>query len=595
LQSLTDIAESKILKTDEKAGGNYPFRDPMFKINIDFNDDASGEDELESTPLEYFPLPEVSDPKPEDFQDFNILSHPFIVEFDDPEDAENDMKRQAAEFDTTRDFTKRVVANIEKKWLTLTPNIEVFLDQIQRILTEGMNCLHSFERWSKHLEMKQYSSVLEEWDDQIGEENEALDSNFLNPEEWIEPEMKNENINTIKSLFEVAFTRANGYLSKFHKFLQLFWEYKNLNYDIFTNPDLAKPSITMTCVFNVLEYHKTMFETKIPFQADLGLLRLESNGLKSKLTPVPMQIYKQVSGLIPPEMQHRNALLKDWFNNSISELKLTTTDIDMFVEQNRALKQIEKDQPQYKEKLKVVGELYDVFKQFHIEVKKDDTAAYGEVKTAETNLQTEINRANENISKNQEIFSKDIKNNLMKQLEKDVVELESLVMDKKYLTADAPMAEVIKELETHNELLMKYEADFKRYQSYEDVLGLPISRLEALTNLKDDLYVRLLLWKSTKEWDQNIIEWNETMFSQIDVDQIQSLCDKYARHVSKCKKKIPITNEILLKLEQKVKEFSTTMPVVVALRNKQLKENHLQNIKDIIGVDFDLQQLALKD
>jgi len=40
-------------------------------------------------------------------------------------------------------------------------------------------------------------------------------------------------------------------------------------------------------------------------------------------------------------------------------------------------------------------------------------------------------------------------------------------------------------------------------------------------------------------------------------------------------------------LEDKVKEFSSTMPVVVALRNDKLKENHLQQIKDIIGVNFD--------
>jgi len=77
------------------------------------------------------------------------------------------------------------------------------------------------------------------------------------------------------------------------------------------------------------------------------------------------------------------------------------------------------------------------------------------------------------------------------------------------------------------------------------------------------------------------------MFNKIEVDEIQSLCDKYARHISKCKKKIPAQNEILMALEDKVKEFSSTMPVVVALRNDKLKENHLQQIKDIIGVNFD--------
>jgi len=59
------------------------------------------------------------------------------------------------------------------------------------------------------------------------------------------------------------------------------------------------------------------------------------------------------------------------------------------------------------------------------------------------------------------------------------------------------------------------------------------------------------------------------MFFDIDVDEIQALCDKYARNVSKCKKKIPNTNEILIELEKKVKEFQNTMPVVVALRNDQ--------------------------
>jgi len=165
-----------------------------------------------------------------------------------------------------------------------------------------------------------------------------------------------------------------------------------------------------------------------------------------------MKIYKQVSSLIPPELQTRNNLLKDWFNNSISELKLTTTDIDMFVEQNKALKQIEKDQPQYKERLKIVGELYDVFKLFHIDIKKEETLAFQEVRTSENNLQNEINRANENISKNQEIFSKDIKNNLIKQLEKDVTELDSIVMDKKFLDSKTPLKEAIKELEIHGEL-----------------------------------------------------------------------------------------------------------------------------------------------
>jgi len=129
---------------------------------------------------------------------------------------------------------------------------------------------------------------------------------------------------------------------------------------------------------------------------------------------------------------------------------------------------------------------------FHIDIKKEDTQALQDVRTHEANLQNEINRANENISKNQELFSKEIKTVLMKQLEKDVVELESIVMDKKFLDPKTKLDDAINELEHHKDLLMKYESDFKRYNSYEDILGLAISKLDPLSNLKDDLVIRHL-------------------------------------------------------------------------------------------------------
>jgi len=38
------------------------------------------------------------------------------------------------------------------------------------MITEGLNALLSFERWSRHDEMTPYVSVLEEWDDLVGDD-----------------------------------------------------------------------------------------------------------------------------------------------------------------------------------------------------------------------------------------------------------------------------------------------------------------------------------------------------------------------------------------------------------------------------------------
>jgi dynein heavy chain, axonemal len=50
-------------------------------------------------------------------------------------------------------------------------------------------------------------------------------------------------------------------------------------------------------------------------------------------------------------------------------------------------------------------------------------------------------------------------------------------------------------------------------------------------------------------------------------------------------------NPVLDKLKTLVFEFKDTIPVVVALRNKALRDYHWKHIKeDIIGEDFDIEQ-----
>jgi hypothetical protein len=43
-----------------------------------------------------------------------------------------------------------------------------------KCITEGLRSLQSFERWSKHDEMTPYASVLEDWDDMVGDNWEVI-------------------------------------------------------------------------------------------------------------------------------------------------------------------------------------------------------------------------------------------------------------------------------------------------------------------------------------------------------------------------------------------------------------------------------------
>lgn len=82
-------------------------------------------------------------------------------------------------------------------------------------ITEGLNALKSFERWSKHDEMTPYVSVLEEWDDMVGDDWESPSTNYLNVAEWLEGDYNDKYSNKIANVLEIAYARAGELRDRF--------------------------------------------------------------------------------------------------------------------------------------------------------------------------------------------------------------------------------------------------------------------------------------------------------------------------------------------------------------------------------------------
>jgi dynein heavy chain len=68
------------------------------------------------------------------------------------------------------------------------------------------------------------------------------------------------------------------------------------------------------------------------------------------------------------------------------------------------------------------------------------------------------------------------------------------------------------------------------------------------------------------------------LFNEIDTDAIKLQAENYTKIVNRCIKNLP-PNPVAELLKTLVFEFKNTMPVVMALRNKNLREHHLEEIK----------------
>ena len=69
------------------------------------------------------------------------------------------------------------------------------------------------------------------------------------------------------------------------------------------------------------------------------------------------------------------------------------------------------------------------------------------------------------------------------------------------------------------------------------------------------------------------------MFVNIDAEYLKNKCEYYTRTINKCIKYMP-PNSVLDKLKKLVFEFKDTIPVVTALRNPHLTDQHWTLIKN---------------
>ena len=294
--------------------------------------------------------------------------------------------------------------------------------------------------------MTPYVSVLEEWDAMVGEDWELPDSNSLNPQDWLDQSPFEVFSGIIRKLLERAFERSEIYLSSFEPFLTIFWENQRVNPEIFKDETLSHPAESFHNALALLNYQREYLEREIPFQADLGLLRINSNDLKGKLIPSPQEIIDKLKSFMPELFRTRNAKIKEWIVKSTNSLKFVGANIEEFVNQQTALKEIEKLLPKMRSRIEVLHQFSIIMKENHFELKKEDEGALTDTIQWQNALLHAIQNATENTEKNKESFKQKIEKNLIPELIRNVNALDNLVQDPKYLTEELDNELAIKEL-----------------------------------------------------------------------------------------------------------------------------------------------------
>jgi dynein heavy chain, axonemal len=306
---------------------------------------------------------------------------------------------------------------------------------------------------------------------------------------------------------------------------------------------------------------------------------------------------QKLEQIVPNTIKERLEEADKWLTDCSRKLSKPAGTVDEFVEQNANLSYTVEHFQGVRDKVALYEQYFNIMANSGIKGIKDDSLTAGRTLDRNKNLLTNVVQSITklaNLIMNVENFQ-DSKldqfrktfDDLIPRLNSDISDVHEEVNNDKFLSGESEMTEMLKKIDDLEDKYSKLEKTSLKYQSWQEVLQINQTSFENLDQLRDDLRIRADMWRSLSTWEEKQEEWVKLQFSKIDAKNISDEADKYAKVANRVDKTLP-PNPIGEKLKLLVDTFRGTMPVVLALRNQDIEEYHMQEIKDLLQTDFDI-------
>jgi dynein heavy chain len=559
-------------------GSKRPPKTPLFALVIEFMETEIPAKFISEEEVVPFKLKPKGPNEPEEYDPNNH------AEIEEAATADSPSKlNRSDEIDDTK--TRQVVSSLNKVWLTLEPKQLDFFRSILDLVFQGLDCLTVIERWSRHPELLDYADTLEEWDYMVAETWEAPASLFLDPRPWLADHPSYAEIEPVfDKIFQLSFDRCSELMMKFDYYLATYWKNSLIDFDRLRHPRLKEPIEVFTRMYRMFEVQAEKFEN-IPKVTDTGLIRIDSQGVRTLLQQSPKNNLDHMRKMLPDLFSERIDRSKHWATDSIRALSMRVASVEDYVEQKYALTEVNAAVNDEKNHLDNYALLNRLMYDLSIPISKELQDSYSELVVQFSNLTSTIIFVEGSTEKNMQHFRKDLNSQIPEFLE-EVSALELKAMEPKYLRIESGMAGVLIDFRTYSAKATEFEERARKINQYQDALELAPTNFEQVEVVKEQVELRHNLWQSLSTWRELKYQWVRTPFAEIEDKKISDKADEFAKVVTRSENSLP-ESSVTAELRREVFAFRETMPVVIAMRSP-LEPNHWDIIRQTLNKEFEI-------
>ena len=370
-----------------------------------------------------------------------------------------------------------------------------------------------------------------------------------------------------------AFKKVEKYLENFQPFLQKYYDNKNINFEIILHENLNNPTEVLPELLKMLNNQADDFDNYLPEGKDLGLLKVNFHKVKNALKPNPKKTFERIKKELPLVIRRRLIKKKEWLNDRIASISSPAIEVDEYIRQVQALDFIDQNFQKVKDDIDLYQNLHRICSQNGIEVSKEDGKLLSEIFQIISILSMQVMESTESIGNKK----KNNIENIRKQIpafRKELEEFKQKLQDPKFLDIGSDLMKMKEEMKKLSKDYEKFIAKSKKFQDYQTTLEIEVDQFVDVDKVKREVEDRINLWDSLSEWSNKVDEWKKSPFVEIETETISKEAENYTKIVMRCQRGLPEDSSAVSHLAKQVSEFKATMPIVIALGNKNLLSDH---------------------
>ena len=480
-----------------------------------------------------------------------------------------------------------LIPGLENKWLKLSPIKESFISTIEGLISEGLSCLKLIERWSRHPDMNDFASALEEWDDKVATRWTIPSSLELDFMTWLEDYPLFKNIHRkLSSLMKRAFRDCSQHFSQFQYAIAALWKNAEIDYSLLEKENLLQKIDAFEWTFNMFKAQRVILE-KTPKIIDSGLFRIDCSDVRNTIINSSRDSFKKVQSILLNLIRVSIKECKTWASKSAGKLGTKVFTVEEFVDQKLALVEVNEKISEVKRKLDLLGQLFNLGLRSEIGLVTDDTDIFQNTTALMSTLNGYIIGIESTNEKQTLVHKKKLKAMIPDFLQ-DVQVMNLKILDQKYLRLENDLAPVIEELKYSLKRCEEFEGASKKLTLFQEVLGEPLNSFEEVRVLQEHVEVRHKLWTGLQAYEKI---YKALLYSPLKSLRPQEAIDEaeeYLRIVRRSESLLP-ESTVLDKLKSMVLEISGIMPVIIALR-APLLDTHWKLLRRILGAGFEVNE-----